>query len=108
MAFSIKNISDYSSVCESSSQIAVGRLFLIKSELVFRVFSDKIQAGFNETTKKSFNIYLIVLVLMGILIISLIISIVLLKFCQRVKSKGEKAEEDEEDADYYNKVEEEA
>ena len=46
---------------------------------------------------------------MGILIISLIISIVLLKFCQRIKAKGEgEKEEDEEDADYYNKVEEEA
>lgn len=106
--FAIENYQDYSSQCDPNSSVIVGRLFLLKTEFIIQLFDGKLFVGFNETVKKGFNIYLIILVLMGILIAALIISIVLLKTCQRMKSSKDDEDAYEEDAEYYNKVEEEA
>lgn len=99
-AYAIRQLD--ASVCDNWTQadVAVGRLFLTKAEIVIRIMNDgKLQLGFNETVENNDKIFLIILIILGCLILAILVAILILKICKRRaqedKSGDYRREEDE-------------
>lgn len=88
--FDTSKITYWNDLCKGSD-VALGRLMLLKAEFVVRRFikTDKaashFEIGFNETGDKDDKSLMVTLVILAILLLAITISIIFLKTCKREK-----------------------
>ena len=96
--FDTSAIPYWNDLCQGSD-VALGRLMLLKAEFIVRRFikTDKapshFEIGFNETGDKDDKSLMVTLVILAILLLAITISIIFLKTCKREKPNN--TEEDE-------------
>lgn len=104
VTYNIVDFDKYASRCSDKATMIVGRNFLLKTEFVMRKYKDKVMIGFNETEPKGTSALLIIIVLLFILVGAIVISIILLQVCKKVRG-FDKEEKEEFDDDAYERAE---